>query len=268
MQCQRAAEKPCGDDRQRPALQMPAWSTFASTSAWITAPRNTCARRRRADHAHQHRRRLLLTLQARACAASTSTARRSTCTVIWRSSTSGITTGSRWALMTKPARSKNDQGRSGQAVDSPMAAYFAMRIGHRDRLHRAHHRQHDREVEVAAFLRQVGGREIDGDVLIGKPQADRVRALRTRSRLSARPPCRAGPRRSRKAAAPGVTRTWTSTGRASIPIEASVEIWPYMRSPPSADSAAVLSLTNFRCDRHAQNRNTCFWRCADGWFDL
>ncbi len=47
----------------------------------------------------------------------------------------------------------------------------------RDRLHSAHHRQHDREIKVAAFLRQVGGREIDGDVLVGKPQADRVEGV-------------------------------------------------------------------------------------------
>ena len=47
----------------------------------------------------------------------------------------------------------------------------------RDGLHRRHHRQHDREIEMAAFLRQVGRREIDGDVLKGQAKADRVQGV-------------------------------------------------------------------------------------------
>ena len=44
----------------------------------------------------------------------------------------------------------------------------------RDRLHRHHEPEHDRQIEVAAFLRQVGGRQIDGDVLERKPETDSV----------------------------------------------------------------------------------------------
>ena len=70
----------------------------------------------------------------------------------------------------------------GHRPDRPVQCQFAdggvIRDGiGRDRLHSAHHRQHDRQIEVAAFLRQVGGREIDGDVLVGKPQADRVEGV-------------------------------------------------------------------------------------------
>jgi len=42
----------------------------------------------------------------------------------------------------------------------------------RDGAHRHHHGERDRQVEVAAFLRQVGGGQIDGDVL---PQKHRSR---------------------------------------------------------------------------------------------
>ena len=37
--------------------------------------------------------------------------------------------------------------------------------------------RHDRQIEMAAFLRQIGGREIDGDVLVGKAEADRVQCV-------------------------------------------------------------------------------------------
>ena len=43
------------------------------------------------------------------------------------------------------------------------------RIG-RDRLHRRHHGERNGEIEMAAFLRQIGGREVDGDVLEGETQ--------------------------------------------------------------------------------------------------
>ena len=38
---------------------------------------------------------------------------------------------------------------------------------------------------MAAFLRQVSGRKIDGDVLVGKPQANRVEGVAYPLRLSA-----------------------------------------------------------------------------------
>ncbi len=44
----------------------------------------------------------------------------------------------------------------------------------RDRVHRRHQAERDRQVEVAALLRQIGGREIDGDVLVGKAETDGV----------------------------------------------------------------------------------------------
>ena len=63
-----------------------------------------------------------------------------------------------------------------------------------DRFHRRHHRQHDRQIEVAAFFRQIGRRQIDCNVL--EEQA--------------------------------VQRV-ADTLAASIPMNASVEIWPYMK---------------------------------------
>ena len=47
----------------------------------------------------------------------------------------------------------------------------------RDGAHRHHHGQRNRQVEMAAFLGQVGGREVDRDVLVGKPEADRVQRI-------------------------------------------------------------------------------------------
>ena len=47
----------------------------------------------------------------------------------------------------------------------------------RDGFHRRHHRQHDRQIEVAAFLRQIGRREIDRDVLEGQAEADGVQRV-------------------------------------------------------------------------------------------
>ena len=38
-------------------------------------------------------------------------------------------------------------------------------------------REHDRQIEMAAFLRQVGGREIDRDVLVGQAEPDGVQCV-------------------------------------------------------------------------------------------
>ena len=47
----------------------------------------------------------------------------------------------------------------------------------RDRLHGDHHGEHDRQVELAAFLGQVGGREVHRDVLVGHAEADGVQRV-------------------------------------------------------------------------------------------
>jgi len=47
----------------------------------------------------------------------------------------------------------------------------------RDGFHRRHHRQHDRKIEMAAFLRQIGRRQIDRDVLEGQAKPDSVQCV-------------------------------------------------------------------------------------------
>ena len=63
-----------------------------------------------------------------------------------------------------------------------------------DRADRRHQRQRDRQIVVAAFLRQVGRREIDDDALAAAATGRKHEARRARARGSRRPPCRAGRR--------------------------------------------------------------------------
>ncbi len=86
---------------------------------------------------------------------------------------------------------------------------------------RRHQPERDRQIVMAAFLRQIGGREIDGDAAGGSASPEAISAERTRSRasdtaLSGRPTIA-------KAGSPGATCTCTSTARASIPSKATVE---------------------------------------------
>ena len=64
---------------------------------------------------------------------------------------------------------------------------------------RRHQAERDRQVVMAAFLRQVGGREIDGDSARGQRQARRRSAPSEPARGPRKPPCPAG-RRWRKPA--------------------------------------------------------------------
>ena len=57
-----------------------------------------------------------------------------------------------------------------------MAAKEAIASGG-DRFHRRHHRQHDRQIEVAAFFRQIGRRQIDCNVLEGQAKTDGVQRV-------------------------------------------------------------------------------------------
>ena len=73
---------------------------------------------------------------------------------------------------------------------------------------------------MAAFLGQIGGREIDVIRRAGKASPEAIIAERTRSRasetaLSGRPTMV-------KAGMPGATCTWTSTGLTSMPSNATV----------------------------------------------
>jgi hypothetical protein len=88
----------------------------------------------------------------------------------------------------------------------------------RDRADRRHQAKRNRQVVMAAFLGQVGRREIDGDAAAGKARPEAISAERTRSRasetaLSGRPTIA-------KAGMPGATCTCTSTGRTSMPSNA------------------------------------------------
>ena len=91
----------------------------------------------------------------------------------------------------------------------------------RDRADRRHQAERNRQIVMAAFLRQVGGREVDGDAprRQREPRGDQRRAhplARLRDRLVGRPT-------TWKAGSPGETWTCTSTARASIPSKATVE---------------------------------------------
>ena len=72
--------------------------------------------------------------------------------------------------------------RAGDAADRAVEREFAERreAGNRirrDRAHRRHQGERDGEVVVAALLRQVGGRQIDSQVLERQPQADRMQRV-------------------------------------------------------------------------------------------
>ena len=70
----------------------------------------------------------------------------------------------------------------------------------------------------AALLRQVGGGEIDGDVLEGQAEANGVECIAD------------GPTMASTCWPPEM-RTCTSTGLASMPTKAKVAICPYMAAP-------------------------------------
>ena len=71
------------------------------------------------------------------------------------------------------ARHRADRAVERQLADRRVAGD---RVG-RDRLHGDHHGEHDRQIELAAFLRQVGGREVHRDVLVGQAEADGVQRV-------------------------------------------------------------------------------------------
>ncbi len=72
--------------------------------------------------------------------------------------------------------------RAGHGADRAVERQFADRrvagdrVG-RDRLHRHHHGEQDRQVELAAFLRQVGRRQVHRHVLVGQAEADGVQRV-------------------------------------------------------------------------------------------
>ena len=99
----------------------------------------------------------------------------------------------------------------------------------RDGAHRHHHGERDRQVEVAALLGQVGGREVDRDVLEGQAEADGVQ--RVAHALAALRHRLVGQADDGEHVLAAAMRTCTSTGRASMPTKATVAICPYMRSP-------------------------------------
>ena len=77
-----------------------------------------------------------------------------------------------------PARMERGEQDAGRGRGAPVQPQFAhddiarQRFGI-DHAHGAQQRQRDRQVEMRAFLWQVGGREIDGDALGRQRQADR-----------------------------------------------------------------------------------------------
>jgi hypothetical protein len=62
---------------------------------------------------------------------------------------------------------------SGELADRGVAGD---RVG-RDGLHGDHHGEHDRQVELAALLRQVGGREVHRHVAVGHAETDGVQRV-------------------------------------------------------------------------------------------
>ena len=74
---------------------------------------------------------------------------------------------------------------------------------------------------MAAFLRQVGRRQVDGDPPRRQRQPEAISAERTRSRASET--ALSGSPTIANAGKPGATCTCTSTARASIPSKATVE---------------------------------------------
>ena len=130
------------------------------------------------------------------------------------------------------------------------------RVG-RDRLHGDHHGEHDRQVELAAFLGQVGGSEVHRHVPVGHAEADGVQGVAHAlaafgDRLIGQPDDdeRGLPRRD---------ATCTSTGRASIPTNASVEICPYI--VPLA-ARKMQGNVNLRAATRKNIRGTIAWEKA------
>ena len=71
------------------------------------------------------------------------------------------------------ARHRSDRSVERELADRGVAGD---RVG-RNRLHCDHHGEHDRQVELAAFLWQVGGREVHRHVAVGHAEADRVQRV-------------------------------------------------------------------------------------------
>ena len=71
------------------------------------------------------------------------------------------------------ARHAADRGVERQLADGRIALDG---VG-RDGAHGHHHGERDRQVEVAALLGQVGGRQVDRDVLEGQAEADGVQRV-------------------------------------------------------------------------------------------
>ena len=104
----------------------------------------------------------------------------------------------------------------------------------RQRAHADQERQRDRQIEMAALLGQIRGREIDRDALGRQAEARARRARCAPARAIRRPPCRAA-RRCVNAGSPALICTWTSTSLTSIPENATVRI----RATPSAEGLSI-----------------------------
>ena len=99
----------------------------------------------------------------------------------------------------------------------------------RDRADRRHQPERDRQVVVAAFLGQVGGREIDGDA--ARRQRQPGRDQRRAHPLAASDTALSGRPTMLNAGMPGAICTCTSTARASMPSNATVETRWTMSDP-------------------------------------
>ena len=128
---------------------------------------------------------------------------------------------------------KNAGDRGDRAVEAELAQHREARQRVvRNGADRRHQPERDRQVVVASFLGQVGGREIDGDAprRQRQPGRDHGRAhalARFRYRLVGQPD-------DVNAGIPGATCTCTSTGRTSTPSNATVETRWTMSDPALA----------------------------------
>ena len=134
------------------------------------------------------------------------------------------------------------------------------------RADRRHQAERDRQVVVAAFLRQVGGREIDGDAARRQRQARRRPARRARAR-ALRDTALSGRPTTLKAGRPGATCTCTSTARASMPSNATVATRWTMAAPAvgSKTSATRIGVKNIYGNKRPGLRISRTRRVAPSW---
>ena len=114
------------------------------------------------------------------------------------------------------------------SASSPSATKPA-RLSRGDHAHGGQQAERDRQVVVAAFLGEVGRREIDGDALRRQRQARARGTPPAPARGFRRPPCRPG-RRWRRPRLPGAIITCTSTGTHIDALE-SYRLHPCLHDP-------------------------------------